>query len=165
MFKRTSIASEFLAVTAAVFGVPSVVMAQATQVTGQLSHFAYVSSTSDAKTTSTALVPIPDMTLNIVTRPGPVLVSFCGKAAPFDIILVEAQVDGVAAEPGQIVLDAEAINETIVFETHCFSFVAPEVERGEHRIEMMFRSLQGGEIWIEERSLTAFYRERIALRR
>jgi hypothetical protein len=116
----------------------------------------------DANTTSTVLVPMPAMRLGIRTlKHGPVLISFCGKTLPGtptpEILLVEARVDGVAAQPGETPLDAEETGQPTVYTPHCFTFVTPHVPRGHHRIQMMFRSLEGVEVSIQERSLTAFY--------
>ena len=134
--------------------------ASAQQVTGRVDSFAYIHGVGDASTTSTTAVPMPGMVLDISSRRGPVLISFCGKSSPVDIILVQAQVDGVRARPGEIVLDAEVFTEVPVFETHCFQFVAPNLRCGDHRIEMFFRSLEGGEIRIQERSLSAHFNDR-----
>ena len=133
--------------------------AQATQVTGHVDSFAYIHGVGDASTTSTVAVAMPGMALDISSRRGPVLISFCGKSSPVDIILVQARVDGVLARPGEIVLDAEVFSEVPVFETHCFQFVAPNLRCGDHHIEMFFRSLEGGAIRIQERSLSALFND------
>jgi hypothetical protein len=132
--------------------------AWAQPVTGGIDRFTYVSSRIDARTTSTVLVAMPGMALDVPLRHvDAVLIAFCGKVSPADIVLVEARVDGVAAQPGQIVLDAEANTEIPVYEQHCFNFVAPDLGVGRHRVQMFYRSLGGVEISIQERSLTAFF--------
>lgn len=134
------------------------------QVTGVARQFSAVTAGAgeDANTTSTTLVPVPGMLLTVRTLSrGPVLISFCGKTLPgtstAEILLVEAQVDGVPAEPGEVPFDAAEIGQPTVYTPHCFDFVAPRASRGRHQVQMMFRSLEGVEVSIQERSLTAFY--------
>jgi hypothetical protein len=133
--------------------------AQTVQLNGRIDAFSYVSSREDARTTSTVLVPIPGMRANVRVTGGRVLITFCGKVSPVDIVLVEARVDGVAAAPGEVVLDAEAATETPVFEMHCFNWAtSATLGPGWHTVEMMYRSLEGGEIVIQERSLSVLLR-------
>jgi hypothetical protein len=139
----------------------------AAQVDGRIESFAYVSATDDAGTSSTALVSMPDMLVNINLRTtgGAALIMFCGKSAPSggpalpnDVILVEAQVDGLSAEPGTVILDSEVIGEVAVFETHCFNWAMSDLPRGLHTVEMLYSSLSGNQIRIQERSLSVLYR-------
>jgi hypothetical protein len=133
--------------------------AQEGQVTGRITSFAFISPTSEATTTSTALVPMPHTAVSFKSnKPGAALIQFCGKVSPADIVLVEARADGLPVPPYEIVLDAEAATEIPVFEMHCFNWVAPDLRRGGHDVEMMFRSLGGDEIAIQERSLTVLFR-------
>jgi hypothetical protein len=135
------------------------------QVTGVARRFSTVTAGAgeDANTTSTTLVPMPGMLLEVRTlSSGPILISFCGKTLPGtptpEILLVEAWVDGVpATEPRGVPLDAGMIGQPTWYTTHCFNFVAPQGSRGRHQIQMMFKSLEGVEVSIQERSLTAFY--------
>ena len=129
------------------------------QITGRITSFAFVDDSDDAKTSSTTLVEMPGTALTFRSnKAGPALIQFCGKVSPADIVLVEARVDGQPVAPYEIVLDAEAYSEIPVFETHCFNWASPRLKPGRHSVQMMFRSLGGEEIVIQQRTLTALYR-------
>src|SRR5262245_24103380 len=135
----------------------------AAQITGKTDAFAYVAvggAEPDARTTSTTFVPMLGMALDIRSQRGPAVLLFCGKSLPEDIVIVEALVDGVLAQPGTVVLDAAQFDAPKAFTTHCFNFAVPRLECGDHHVEMQFKSLEGAEIRIQERSLTALYNDR-----
>src|SRR5262245_24736580 len=109
--------------------------ADAAQLTGKTDTFAYVAvaaGEADARTSSTEFVPMPGMALDIRSQPGPALLLFCGKSLPEDIVLVEALVDGAAAQPGTVTLDAAQFDAPKAFTTHCFNFAVAELSCGDH---------------------------------
>jgi hypothetical protein len=133
--------------------------AQGEQVTGRINSFVFVTPSGDATTSSTTLVPMPGTAVTFTSqRAGSALIQFCGKSSPADIVLVEARADGVPAPPNEIVLDAAAATEIPAFTTHCFNWAVADLPRGSHEVDMMFRSLEGREITIQDRSLTVLFR-------
>jgi len=134
------------------------------QFNGTARAFAHRYATDTATTASTTFTAIPQMVLGINNQAlnGPILIQFCGTTAPgsppdTDGIFVQAQVDGVLAEPIFAVLDAESPNEYTEFRPHCVTFVAQNVPSGRHVIQILWKTVTGNPVTMQGRTVTAFY--------
>ncbi len=122
---------------------------------GQIHAFSYATADDVVATTSPTFVKIPDMTVDINTERGPVIVRFCGATNNGGVgsTAVTVAVDGINVPFGQ--QPSGGLQFAVVQATlpACFNWVIPDLARGKHIIDALWQKFGGGNAFMQSRSL------------
>jgi len=119
---------------------------------GQIHAFSYATADDLVATTSPTFVKIPGMTVDINTERGPVIISFCGESNNGGVasMQVTVAVDGINVPFAPGGLQFAVVPASL---PACFNWVIPDVGRGKHTVDALWKKFGGGNAFMLSRSL------------